>query len=117
MSTNRREQLLHAAVEELAPLSVGVEGRAFGVALRGVEQSKIPAYFGWKCGVPIQSGVQIRPYLDWSADCTPKISECQMPWWKCEMNGRDDLRGRERHSKWEKSQSGGGQFSDLLLNV
>ena len=27
MSTNRREQLLHAAVEDLAPLSVGVEGR------------------------------------------------------------------------------------------
>ena len=34
--------------------------RAFGVALRGVEQSKTPAYFGWKCGVPIQSGVPIR---------------------------------------------------------
>ena len=23
---------------------------------------------------------QLRPILDWSADCTPKVSECQMPW-------------------------------------
>ena len=22
---------------------------------------------------------KLRPILDWSADCTPKISECQMP--------------------------------------
>ena len=33
---------------------------AFGVALRRVEQSKTPAYFGWKCGVynPIWSEIQ-----------------------------------------------------------
>ena len=30
------------------------------MALCGVEQSKTPAYFGWKCGVPIQSGAPIR---------------------------------------------------------
>ena len=35
---------------------------AFGLALRGVEKSKTPAYFGWKCRVfnTIQSAIQTR---------------------------------------------------------
>ena len=62
-------------------------GRAFGVALRGVEQSKTSAYFGLECGVftPIRSAIRSAIqnsglFWIWSADCTPKVSECQMLW-------------------------------------
>ena len=66
-------------------LHLGYKFRAFGVALRGVEQSKTPAYFGLECGVftPIGSAIQSAIqnsglFWIWSADCTPKVSECQM---------------------------------------
>ena len=72
----------------LCHFEVFVFHRAFGVALRGVDQSKTPAYFGLACGVftPIRSAIQSAIqnsglFWIWSADCTPKVSVCQMPWY------------------------------------
>ena len=63
--------------------------RAFGLALRGVEKSKTPAYFGWKCRVfnTIQSAIQTRgrwPYRSAGSramNCDQITLECiLMPW-------------------------------------